>query len=207
MELEQFLLSNHLFPISNLRLKSAFPNDGVEEIEKLLKPVWEKISKRVIKAGYGFANSPGGFIENLSYRYAVHLENEREKECKKNHTPFYPSKIYDVIAALPSLDETIISDLKGQYYRLRLVNDTQRAIYRLIQVGIIEDYSMDYAKEITVVHFSSKEEKTYSKALQVYLRRYLGRNSVLRLVEKYDDQELDNFIKPLKIITDFSRTR
>lgn len=198
------MLRNHIpDSVGPLYLQVGFSNDMVDELAKTLKLHWKSIDTRVVKAGYSFSNTPTEFLDNLSYRYAVHLENRRKEADKKENAPFYSRPIRDVIAELPSLDQETITTLNKAFYRIRLQNDTQRAVYRMIQVGIIDDYSIDYAKECIMLHFSKREESTYTAQLKNYLQRYLGQESLTRQLEKYKDENLDAFVHPLKILTDF----
>jgi ATP-dependent DNA helicase RecQ len=64
--------------------------------------------------------------------------------------------------------------LKDNFSRIRNSQDTQRAIYRLNILGIIDDYVIDYVGNLIEVRFTAKSDKEYKDNFKSYLGRYLG---------------------------------
>lgn len=118
---------------------------------------YEGFKDFIISAAYRFSYSPEKFIENLKgkYKSAIYHKNING-----------PGKL--------EIEEDTEKYIKDNFYKIRNVGDTQRAIYRMNLLGIIDDYVIDYASRIIEVRFRAKSEAEYLTNFDAYLGRYLG---------------------------------
>lgn len=85
------------------------------------------------------------------------------------------------------LDSTQVVSFEFQqaYYLPRGEADTAKAIYRLISIGIIDSYSIDYQNRIYTVKCSKKNDVDYFSLLQALISRYssarMAENEILNL--------------------------
>lgn len=140
------------------KLKIGFTNSTVSKINEVIKSVgYEDFEERIIRAAYNFSTNETDFVESLRYQYYKFQINKYGVE-NNNFTPN---------------PDTIVF-LKDNFNKIRNSQDTQRAIYRLNILGIIDDYVIDYVGRFIEVRFRAKKEKEYKTNFQSYLRRYLG---------------------------------
>ncbi len=86
--------------------------------------------------------------------------------------------------------------LKYLFYCPRQANDTDKAIYRLSSIGVIDDYVVDYNRKHYRVWVSKKPRGTYKKNYQLYLQRYLSKKQAKRIVDQIDLDQEDQEIWP-----------
>jgi ATP-dependent DNA helicase RecQ len=67
--------------------------------------------------------------------------------------------------------------LQRAYYIPRSQSDTAKAIYRLISIGIIDSYTIDYQNNLYTVTFTKKEEEDYFKGLRILFERYTSQKT------------------------------
>ncbi len=158
----------------------GFSNKKITEIKDLLveKKVIQKIetpveievgniwnrddTERFIRAAYNFCSSEEEFVnEKLPYEY-------KRQTGKK----------------LSSIPEDLKANIKELFWKIRIAPDTQKAIYRLIILGVIDDYTIDYARKAVVVYFSSKTVEQYKENFSAYLKRYVGEDTKNERLEK-----------------------
>lgn len=87
-------------------------------------------------------------------------------------------------------DEKLIEKVKRDYYTPRSEDDTSKAIYRMISIGIIDSYSIDYANKIYKITIVKKEVGTYFKNLSDLISRYVSPVYATSEVRKLKDQYL-----------------
>jgi ATP-dependent DNA helicase RecQ len=68
--------------------------------------------------------------------------------------------------------------LKQLYYSPRAKADTDKAIYRLASIGIVDDYTVDYNKKSYTVFITKKNEDEYIEKLKSFMRKYYSANRV-----------------------------
>lgn len=84
-------------------------------------------------------------------------------------------------------DESLVSELNNElspmamelqkaYYIARSQDDTAKAIYRLISIGIIDSYTIDYQNGLYTVTFTRKRNGEYYNSLEQLIARYTSRN-------------------------------
>ncbi|MFI3240243.1 MAG: hypothetical protein R3Y22_06615 [Bacteroidales bacterium] len=94
--------------------------------------------------------------------------------------------------------------INDSYLRIRNAADTQRAIYRMNILGIIDDYIIDYAAGVVQVRFRSKSEDEYKDNFRKYLKRYLGLESTEKWITKIDQIDDDSILnRILYVLIDF----
>ncbi len=82
------------------------------------------------------------------------------------------------------LDSSHYNDLKKIWYARRAKSDTDKIIYRLTCIGIVEDFEVDYRNELYHLVINPKPAGAYVLALYVYLRRYYSDSRVRRMIKE-----------------------
>lgn len=160
------------------RLKIGFTNGIVSRMKDTLNLAgYDDFDEVIIRAGYNFSNDEEEFVHNLEYQYEYYQRNEYGG-VRRNFSP----------------DKETIAFLKENYNRIRNSADTQRAIYRMNIIGIIDDYVIDYVSGIIEVRFKSKTETEYKNNLINYLRRYLGVDTTNQWLAKIEQIEEESFL-------------
>ena len=152
----------------------GFNNNAVDEIVSLLENDNEKFEALVVRAAYNFCKDEDEFIDNLKAKYKQHTD------YKHNLT-------------IPS--EELEAQIQDLYHKIRNDADTFRTIYRLMILGIIDDYVIDYYAKVIRVTFKGKTDQEYLENLRTYLQRFMGVNSTktwMNKVEKY--HEVDSIL-------------
>jgi ATP-dependent DNA helicase RecQ len=85
-------------------------------------------------------------------------------------------------AELQSLTIDRSEKLHRTYYLPRSQEDTAKGIYRLISIGIIDSYTIDYHNKLYRVSFTKKENSYYFDSLQRLVQRYTSKNIASREV-------------------------
>ncbi|KAA6335142.1 ATP-dependent DNA helicase RecQ [termite gut metagenome] len=94
--------------------------------------------------------------------------------------------------------------LKQLYYSPRKKIDTDKAIFRLSSIGIIDDYTVDYNKEYYKISIVKKTDVEYIEYLKVFMRKYYSANRVEAEVQKIYEAKGDTILqKCLSFLTDF----
>lgn len=161
------------------KLKIGFSNGVVSRMNEVITGIgYDDFEEVIIRAGYNFSTDENDFIDNLRYHYYRFQIKKYGEELKK----FSPN-------------EDTISFLKDNYSRIRNSADTQRAIYRMNIVGIIDDYVIDYVGGFIEVRFKSKTEVEYLGNFEKYLRRYLGIETTKKWLSKVNKVDEDSILK------------
>jgi ATP-dependent DNA helicase RecQ len=169
-------------------LKIGFTNGVVSKMNEVIKSSgYDDFDERIIRAAYNFSTDADDFIGNLNYQYY--------KFQKLNS--FYQDRSF-----IPNPE--VEQFLKVNYYRIRNSQDTQRAIYRLNILGVIDDYVIDYALHMIEVRFKGKTDYTYKTNFNNYLRRYLGIETTKIWLKKINKvKEPSILTKVLYVLIDF----
>lgn len=105
-----------------------------------------------------------------------------------------------------TLDETEekFAVLKKLYYSPRRKADTDKAIFRLSSMGIIDDYTVDYNKNCYTLSIKKKKDAEYYDSLRQFMRKYYSVNRVESEIEKLQSVEGDSVLhRCLSFLTDF----
>lgn len=160
-------------------LRIGFTNDIISRMnERLINVGYDDFKEVIIRAAYNFSDSKEEFIDNLEYQY---YHYQLSKYGHEMHS-FNP-------------DNNTINYLMDNYSRIRNSSDTQRAIYRMNIVGIIDDYVIDYSANFIEVNFKSKSQEEYKSNFKKYLRRYLGIETTRNWLSKVDKVSEDSILK------------
>ena len=139
-------------------LKIGFTNGIVSKMNEVIKSIgYEDFEERIIRAAYNFSTDENDFSESIRYQYYKYQINK-----------------YGVSRREFSPNPDTLQFLKENFSRIRNTQDTQRAVYRLNILGIIDDYVIDYVGHLIEVRFTVKSDKEYKNNFKAYLRRYLG---------------------------------
>jgi ATP-dependent DNA helicase RecQ len=173
---------------NDYKLKIGFSNGVISRMNEVIVGAgYDDFEEVIIRAGYNFSTDENDFIDNLRYHYYRFQIKKYRKELKT----FNPN-------------EDTISFLKNNYSRIRNSADTQRAIYRMNIVGIIDDYVIDYVGGFIEARFNSKTEKEYKENFNNYLRRYLGLETTRKWLSKVSEVDEDSILKRvLYVLIDF----
>jgi len=104
---------------------------------------------------------------------------------------------------IDSSKESLVA-LKQLYYSPRVKADTDKAIFRLASIGIVDDYTVDYNKKSYTVFITKKTDDEYIEQLKVFMRKYYSANRVDSEIEKVLEHEGDTTLKKcLSFLTEF----
>ena len=163
----------------NYILKIGFTNRVVSDMNAAIISIgYEDFEERIIRAAYNFSTNEDDFLDSLRYQYY---------KFQMNKIGFVQREFQ------PNPDTT--KYLLDNYTGIRNSSDTQRAIYRLNILGIIDDYVIDYVGNMIEVRFKAKTEKEYRNNFQKYLRRYLGIQTSKHWLKKVNQVEEDSILK------------
>jgi ATP-dependent DNA helicase RecQ len=132
----------------------GFRGSAINEIVELLKQQNKgvQIGEHLILDAYGFCKSEGEFLDNVQKEYI--------RQSGDRGGLLIPDKLKKTIG--------------GLFWKIRDSSDTFKAIHRLTTVGVIDDYEVDYGKELIIVHLVKKDEEHYLKSLFEYVSRYFS---------------------------------
>lgn len=143
------------------------------------KPVLQLLEKGIIKED----------IFTYVIKYAIFNELEYsefvENMCPKDEES--RNKLLD-------FDSDWAIELQKAYYIRRNQDDTAKAIYRLVSIGIIDSYTIDYQNKLYTIYFSKKEDKDYFRLLEDLVARYTSKNVAKNEIKNLR-KEKDNLIK------------
>lgn len=170
------------------KLKIGFTNGIVSKINELIKSIgYEDFEERIIRAAYNFSTDENDFSENIRYQYYKFQINN-----------------YGVSRRKFSPNPDTLKFLKDNFSRIRNTQDTQRAVYRLSILGIIDDYVIDYVGHLIEVRFTAKNDKEYKKNFKSYLRRYLGIETTKEWLNKINEVEENSILtQVLHVLIEF----
>jgi ATP-dependent DNA helicase RecQ len=159
---------------NNYNLKIGFTNDTITKITEVIKGNgYKDFEEVIVRAAYNFSSNEFDFIENLNYQFG-------------KFTNFQQSL---------SLNPDTVNYLETNYSKIRNSSDTQRAIYRMSIVGIIDDYVIDYVGSFIEVRFKAKSESEYFNNFKTYLKRYLGNQSTDIWLKQVKDNDETSILK------------
>lgn len=163
---------------------------------------------RIVKAAYNFCDGENDdeienrFIANLAYQFW---------RCKTTPFEYFYDFLSEIIgneASFRGYFNENIDFYKISFWKIRNNLDTQKAIYRLTILGVVDDYTIDYAKDMAVLYFSKKEEGEYINNYKKYLNKYLGDESVAAriLATKKSNEETELRKCTINLIEFFQET-
>lgn len=93
--------------------------------------------------------------------------------------------------SLLTLDDPQSLELEKAYFSPRSQDDTAKAIYRLISIGIIDSYTIDYQNKLYTIDFHKKEKNEYFDSLEDLIARYTSKNVARREITKLKTESED----------------
>lgn len=87
---------------------------------------------------------------------------------------------------LSDLIDRNLAQCEGVFYRPRVKSDTDKALYRLLSIGVIDDYTVDYNKSSYELVITKKPDGAYRDALFRYIRRYYSIDRAEREILRID---------------------
>lgn len=92
--------------------------------------------------------------------------------------------------------EQKLQTLARAYYKPRTAEDTAKGLYRLISVGIIDTYTIDYQNKLYNIRFTKKQDRAYFETLEELIARYTTETQAKRIIEieknKFEDKQKSN---------------
>jgi ATP-dependent DNA helicase RecQ len=85
---------------------------------------------------------------------------------------------------LLNLEDEQSLELQRAYFIPRSQEDTAKAIYRLVSIGIISSYTIDYQNKLYTIQFTKKIDLDYYLSLEELISRYTSKNVAKREIEK-----------------------
>lgn len=112
---------------------------------------------------------------------------------------------------LLNLSDPYSVEFQRAYFLPRSQGDTAKAIYRLVSVGIIDTYTIDYQNKLYYITFIKKDEKTYFKLLEELIARYTSKRVAENLISDLEKRSRDEIVagkataisKILEFLTEF----
>lgn len=169
----------------DFRMVVGFENDGAKKFANALNEIiplskWSNVWEKIIYSAYDFSQNEEEFFENLNYHFRSFL---------KKGEPFLVDP-----QALHS--EALRKIIKSSFPSIRNLVDTQKAIYRLTALGIIDDYIVDYNGRLFEIKFKAKPVEKYRENLKQYLKRYLGERQADRIASKAFEKASKTYLAP-----------
>ncbi len=130
--------------------------------------------QQLIAANFTTEASVGGLLkdavfDSLDYAEFVESLNIPNEEIKQN---------------LLNLEDQQTLELQRAYFIPRSQEDTAKAIYRLVSIGIISSYTIDYQNKLYTIEFTKKSDSIYYQSLEDLISRYTSKNVAKREIEK-----------------------
>ena len=206
----------------NSGIEKIFQKLKVGEEKELIIPFRNKYHPpfREVERGGNMVNEI-----NPNFRDLFHSLREAHANLFNIEDPETASKAFDEFlikgirnsdaqkfcTSLGLMDEKLIENIKRKYYTPRGEDDTSKAIYRMISIGIIDSYSIDYANKLYKIKIVKKDTETYFDNLSDLLARYVSpvyaSSEVNKLRGKYLEKirqgELSAIGVCVKYLTDF----
>jgi ATP-dependent DNA helicase RecQ len=128
-------------------------------------------------------------------KFVDFIEKLEENFLRKTNTTI------NITALLPS---DVFLKFKNFYNSYREKSDTEKALYRLSTIGIIDDYTVDFKVNTYTLYATRKSDEQYFKNLENYIRKYYSEVRTKAEIKKAEKFEGDTAIqKCLNFLTDF----
>lgn len=153
--------TNKYYSKKTVKIENYILNPYHLDIILKSKPVAQLIEKGIIQVTILTNVLKYALFNDLEYHEFVDNLCPRHEEIK---------------AILLDLDSEWATELQKAYHIRRNQGDTAKAIYRLVSIGIIDSYTIDYQNKLYTVYFTKKKENEYFKLLEDLVARYTSRN-------------------------------
>jgi ATP-dependent DNA helicase RecQ len=139
------------FSLNQEHLKNVLENSAIKQLiesEKYSKYSIEEHLRSAVLAGLDYQE----FISSLKIEDAQLLQK------------------------LLQMEEPLSRGLQKIYFSPRSSEDTAKAIYRLVSIGIIDSYTIDYQNKLYKIIFTKKTDDAYYSSLKELIARYTSVN-------------------------------
>ena len=100
--------------------------------------------------------------------------------------------------------ENIYRDLKTAFCKKRDKNDTDKAIYRLCCIGVVEDVTIDYLSQTYELKIRKRTDEEFKQNMLEFFRKYYSAEQAQKKVNEIDQQKGRNYLdKCLGYLTAF----
>ncbi|NWF50789.1 MAG: DEAD/DEAH box helicase [Ignavibacteriaceae bacterium] len=128
----------------------------------------------------------------------AHLYTPKGKKSRAIHFEDF----YERLGITLSSERT--NRLKNIFYRIRDRQDTEKAIYRLSILGIIDEYEVDYRTNTYTIKGRKKSDDDIKNAIREYLLKYYSTNKIEQELNKISELNLSNYLsKTINYLIDF----
>lgn len=104
-------------------------------------------------------------------------------------------------------DFRLYSQLQNIFSRKRDKDDTDKAIYRLCCIGIVEDVTIDYLSETYTLKVRNRSEEEFKQYMLEFFKKYYSAEQAAKRVAEIDNQKGRNYLdKCLGYLTAFVYT-
>ncbi len=136
--------------------------------------------------------------------YAVFNKEEISKSIAESFKKF----IQNLEEKRPQYVLVENKDTTGQieklFYSPRVKSDTDKAIFRLTSLGIINDYTVDYNKKSYTVYITKKTDPEYIEHLRVFMLKYYSTSRVKNELSGINEFNGDTILKKcITFLTEF----
>ena len=118
-----------------------FSNDVETEIINLIGSWGIRCTLKDVRKAAGFCSEGDEFVDGLEKELKFSFQNDERKK------------------------------LSAAFYKIRTQESTMKAIYRLLTIGVIDDYSIDYASKEITCYVIKRSDEEYRDCLQAYLSK------------------------------------
>ena len=162
-------------------LTIGLENGGIQEVVNYLSNHFTpEFDYEIVKKATDFCKSDDDFLKNLAWRY---------------------SDKYNIqVHFTPQQENT----LKNLYSQIRLNQDTQKIIYRLSVLGVVDDYTIQYPSLLTSICKNITDEEIFIN-LHKHYKRYYPENYVNGLMTTARNSNFTNGLrKCINSLIDFT---
>ena len=101
-------------------------------------------------------------------------------------------------------NESIYRNLQLLFCRKRDKDDTDKAIYRLCCIGLVEDVTIDYLSQTYELKIRNRSDEDFQKCMFDFFRKYFSKEQAEKRVAEIEEQKGRNFLdKCLGYLTQF----
>ena len=133
-------------------IQIGFTNDKLQVIADL---IGMNDDTALVKKASEYCSAADTFIENLGRRYRQHTGHELNLSGRQK------------------------AEIARCFIRIRDHSDTFKAIYRLLLIGVVEDYVVDYNREIINATIIKLADQEYINNLQKYISQFVSREEAI----------------------------
>lgn len=152
-----------------------FSNDVETEIINLIGSLGIRCTLKDVRKAAGFCSEGDEFVDGLEREIGFSLQNNEREK------------------------------LSTAFYKIRTQESTMKAIYRLLMIGVVDDYSIDYASKEITCYIIKRSDDEYRHCLQDYLLKYFSEERVAAEMETLSSRAGNTTIqKCVNLLIDFT---